>query len=296
MSHNARTCNDRQICQTCKKKHPTGFEAPKFICSPQLPERSYQYYVKAASQKKKLYDVNRSRMFSLICDENTDVSNRQKLSMCVRCIDDSLNPQEDFLGFYELPNIASDTIVSAIKDYLTCFNLPLSDLRGQTYDGASNMLEERSGVAAKIKRVQPKAIEKLCHGHPLNLLVKDATKSNRLINDVLEIFVEITKLKKFSPKREQLLGAVNENFQRDNDDGLEQNGSLAKLCITRWANRANAFNKVINNFGPLLELWDICLGDKLDKGARSHILGCKSQMAEFRFTNLQNNQSKQYCY
>ena len=23
-----------------------------FICSPQLPERSYQYYVKAASQKK----------------------------------------------------------------------------------------------------------------------------------------------------------------------------------------------------------------------------------------------------
>ena len=24
MSHNARTCNDRQICQICKKKHPTG--------------------------------------------------------------------------------------------------------------------------------------------------------------------------------------------------------------------------------------------------------------------------------
>ena len=24
MSHNARTCNDRRICQICKKKHPTG--------------------------------------------------------------------------------------------------------------------------------------------------------------------------------------------------------------------------------------------------------------------------------
>ena len=84
--------------------------------------------------RKKLYDVNRSRMFSLMCDEYTDVSNKQQLSMCVRWIDDSLNPHEDFLGFYELPNIASDTIVSAIKDYFTHFNLPLSDLRGQTYD------------------------------------------------------------------------------------------------------------------------------------------------------------------
>ena len=64
---------------------------------------------------------------------------------------------------------------------------------------------------------------------------------------------------------------------------MEQNDSLAKLCTTRWTVRANAFNKVINNFGPLFELWDICLGDKLDKETRSRILGCKSQMTEFRF-------------
>ena len=167
------------------------------------------------------------------------------------------------LSFYELPNIASDTIVSAIKDYLTRFNLPLSDLRGQTYDGASNMLGKRSGVAAQIKRVQPKAIETHCHGHSLNLSVKDATKSNRLINDVLEIVVKITNLMKFSPKRKQLLGAVKENFKIDNDDSLEQNDSLAKIGTTRWTVKANAFNKVINNFGPLFGLRDICLGDKL---------------------------------
>ena len=117
--------------------------------------------------------------------------------------------------------------------------------------------------------------------------VKDATKSTRLINDVLddvlEIVVEITKLTKFSPKREQLLGAVKENFEINNDDSLEQNDSLAKLCTTRFTVRANAFDKVINNFGPFFELWDICLSDKLDKETRSHIIGCKSQMMEFRF-------------
>ena len=91
-------------------------------------------------------------MFSLMCDEYTDVSNKQKLSMWVRWIDNSLNPHEDFLGFYELPNIASDTIVNATRDSLTCFNLPLSHLRSQSYDGASNMLGKRSGVAAQKKK------------------------------------------------------------------------------------------------------------------------------------------------
>ena len=35
-------------------------------------------------------------------------------------------------------------------------------------------------------------------------------------NDVLEIVVEITKLIKLSPKREQLLGALKENFEIEN--------------------------------------------------------------------------------
>ena len=70
--------------------------------------------------------------------------------MCVRWIDDSLNPQEDFLAFNKLPNIANDTIVSTIKDSLTLFNRLLSDLRGQTYDSPSNVLGKRSSVAAQI--------------------------------------------------------------------------------------------------------------------------------------------------
>ena len=64
---------------------------------------------------------------------------------------------------------------------------------------------------------------------------------------------------------------------------MEQNDSLAKLCTKRWIIRANAFNKVKNAFAPLFELWDICLGNKLDNETRSPILGCKSQMTDFRF-------------
>ena len=68
---------------------------------------------------------------------------QQQLSICVRWVDESLNPHEDFLGFFELPSIKSDTIVSAMKDVFIRCNLPISNLHGQMYDGASNMLGKK---------------------------------------------------------------------------------------------------------------------------------------------------------
>ena len=154
--------------------------------------------------RKKLYDVNNSKMYASMCDEYTDVSNKQQLSICVRWVDEDLNTHEDFLGFYEVPNIKSETVVSAIKDAFVKFNLPLSDLRRQTYDGASNMLRKKSGIAAQIKLIQPKAVVNHCHGHSLSLSVKDVTNSSRLSGEVMDTMAEITTLVNYSPKREQL--------------------------------------------------------------------------------------------
>ena len=60
---------------------------------------------------------------------------------------------------------------------------------------------------------------------------------------------EITVLIKFSPKREKILGAINENiaFSSDGDGDFEQATSLSKLSVTRWTIHANAFNKVCKN-------------------------------------------------
>ena len=93
-----------------------------------------------------------------MCDEYTDVANKEQLSFCLRWIDENLCAREDFLGYYELPNIKSDTIVAVIRDCLIRFELPIQNLRGQTYDGASNMMGKRSGVAQQILKDQTKAL------------------------------------------------------------------------------------------------------------------------------------------
>ena len=120
----------------------------------------------------------RDTMFSLFCNEYTDCSNKELLSFCLRWVTDNLDVFEHFMGFYEIPDIKSSTIVSVIKDIMIRFQLQFDKCRGQCYDGASNMLGKKSGVAMQIKELQPKAHYTHCHGHSISLSVKEVTKQS----------------------------------------------------------------------------------------------------------------------
>ena len=103
--------------------------------------------------RTKLNAIKQSKFYSTMCDEYTDVANKERLLFCHRWIDENLCAREDFLGYYELPNIKSDTIVAVIRDCLIRVELPIQNLRGQTYDGASNMMGEKEwSSTANIER------------------------------------------------------------------------------------------------------------------------------------------------
>ena len=91
---------------------------------------------------KKLESIHSSKCFGIIADEYTDISNKDLLCMCFRWIKD-LRVNEDFLGYYELPDIKNGTIVIAIKDSLIRMQLSLNDLRAQAYDGDSKMFVKK---------------------------------------------------------------------------------------------------------------------------------------------------------
>ena len=67
---------------------------------------------------KKVETIRASDFYSMMCDEGTDCANREQLSFNTRTVDGELEVHEDFLGFFEVDNIKSDTIVAAIKDIL----------------------------------------------------------------------------------------------------------------------------------------------------------------------------------
>ena len=64
--------------------------------------------------------------YTIMCDERTDSSNREQVVLCIRWINDELEPHEDFIGLYKVDNILANTIVAVIKDSLIQMNLSLS--------------------------------------------------------------------------------------------------------------------------------------------------------------------------
>ena len=143
----------------------------------------------------------------MIPDEYTGISSKELLFMCFRWIK-VLRVHEDFVGYYELPDIKSDTIVTAIKDSLIRIQLSLNNLRGQVYERASNMFGKNTGVSVQIAAEQPKALLTQCQRHLLNLGIKTTMTNSKQMKDVMGTVTEIISLVKYSPERENLLGNI----------------------------------------------------------------------------------------
>ena len=89
-----------------------------------------------------------------------------------------------------------------------------------------------------------------------------------------------------SPKREKMLGSIQENVEGEVDyeeHSRNKSSSLDKLCVTRWTVRAACFLKIINNYDQLLDLWEMCLNEKLTTDVKARIIGCNAQMRTFLF-------------
>ena len=214
--------------------------------------------------------------FSLMADECVDASNHEQLVICLRWVDDCLDVHEDLLGLYHIPDTPADTITTAIKDCLIRMNLQWVRCRGQCYDGAASMAGCRTGVASQILSIEPRALYTHCYGHSLNLAMCDTIKQCRLTRDALDTTFEISKLLKFSPKRDQM-------FEELKKEISPHSPGFRVLCPTRWTVRAESLRSILENYTTLQELWDTALEMQLVAEVRSRITGVKAQMESFNY-------------
>lgn len=126
-----------------------------------------------------------------------------------------------------MAEINVDSLVGAIKDSLIRMNMQISNCRGQCYNGASNMSGSKRGVAAQIASEESRALFIHCFAHSLNLAVADTIKQSKVCSNALEVAFEVTKLIKFSPKR----NAVFDQIKSNEDESV--GGSIRSFCPTR---------------------------------------------------------------
>ena len=78
-----------------------------------------------------------------------------------------------------METIDANSLFSTIEDVLLRMNLSLAQCRGQCYDGASNMVGCRNGVATQLASKEKRTVLTHCYGHALNLAVGHAMKQSK---------------------------------------------------------------------------------------------------------------------
>ena len=186
----------------------------------------------------------RSCMCVCVCACVCDRSNREQLSLSVRYVAD-MRVQESFLGFIELDSgVTGEAIAAVFEAALVECHLDPTHIRGQVFDGASNMSGRYKGCAAIIQRKYPLAAYFHCCSHALNLVVVKACS----LLQVQNLFSIVSKVYYFfdnHPKRKYILNTF-----------CDSSSKLKSLCRTRWLQRIDALHIFVDLFDSIIMSFD----------------------------------------
>ena len=186
--------------------------------------------------------------YSIICDETSDNSRAEQLSLCLSYIGHDGNKKESFITFIKVDATDGESLFNHVSKELEKLGLDPKDCYGLAMDGASNMSGKFRGLATRMKAISPLAVYIHCMGHQLNLVIKDTLSEVKLLKDTLGAVQSLYTFIEASPKRHSIFMNV--------QIGEDSSGSgdncfirvLKSLSVTRWACHYEAVRAVQQEF------------------------------------------------
>ncbi|XP_028082128.1 zinc finger MYM-type protein 1-like [Camellia sinensis] len=133
--------------------------------------------------------------FCVIVDEARDESKREQMSIVLRFVDKDGFIKEHFFDIVHVSDTTSATLKEEICIVLYCHNLSVQNIRGQGYDGASNMRGEWTGLQALFLHDCHFAYYVHCFAHRLQLaLVATAREAEEIAAKLAIYEVETSKV------------------------------------------------------------------------------------------------------
>ena len=174
--------------------------------SPRIQNEIIDIIGKNIIQKSILEQIRMAKYFSIMVDEVTS-HNTEVMPLCIRFVDSDKNIREEFIQFSTLVRVTGEAIATQICSDLKKLDLDIKNIRGQGYDGASNMSSDRTGVQAHIMKESPLAVYTHCSGHCLNLVISHSSDLPAIRN-VLDKMKMTCLYFLNSPKRNGLLSEI----------------------------------------------------------------------------------------
>ena len=158
-------------------------------------------------------------------------------------VDEKKDVREEFLTFIKLLRITGEKIAEHFPAFLKENNVPVTNMRGQGYDGASNMSSSTSGVQAQIKKEAPLATYVHCNAHCLNLVISKSCALAQVRN-VVEHVKKCCRFFLKSPKRSSLL----ELIVKYNIVNVTKRTPLVDLCKDKMGRTAHCLSTFLPSF------------------------------------------------
>ncbi|XP_050113915.1 uncharacterized protein LOC126592236 [Malus sylvestris] len=205
-------------------------------------------------------DMKNARFFSLLVDEARDVSIKEQMAVVLRYVDKNLKVIEMFVRVQHVPDTTSNTLKESIDAFIHFNELSFSNLRGQGYDGASNM---KALVAVAKDNVDVNTFFLL---------------ANNVVNNIGASCKRRDALKQMQQK--ELMKAL-ENDSLMKGRGLNQETSLKRAGATKWNSH---YGSLITMFSFVVNVLEMIVDDNTnDSVAKANRLLKDIQSFKFVF-------------
>nr|XP_023904266.1 zinc finger MYM-type protein 1-like [Quercus suber] len=241
--------------------------------------------------KKAIWEEIGNVMFCIMVDEACDESMKEEMFVVFRYVDAEGFVKEHFFELIHVVDTAALTLKKGIYSLLSQHCLDIQNIRGQGYDGASNMRGMWNGLQALILNDCPYAYYIHHFAHRLQLALVKASKQIVHISGFFLKLLLVIKTFNASCKRNEQLKVANADEiahlidleELKTRSGLNQIGTLQRPVETRRSSHFRSVSSLLRMFTSIVEVLLNIIDDASDGEHRAEVESAYDGLTSFEF-------------
>ncbi|XP_045796147.1 zinc finger MYM-type protein 1-like [Trifolium pratense] len=230
-------------------------------------------------------------LFAIMIDESRDISVKEQMVVALRYVNKKGQVIERFLGMVHVSDTSASSLKLALESLLAKHKLSLSRIRGQGYDGASNMRGEYNGLKSLILKENCSAFYIHCFAHQLQLALVALAKKHSEIASFFNQVATLSNVVGASAKRRDILREsqiekVDEALKEgeiSSGRGLNQEATIKRAGDTRWSSHFGTLLSIVSLFSSMIDVLDVIEEDGTSLTIKGDAMLLLKYMQSFEF-------------
>jgi hypothetical protein len=213
------------------------------------------------------------------------------MAVALRYVDSSGDSKESFVGPVHVKETTSSYLNTAIDSLFAKYKLSYNQVRGQGYDGASNMSGQFNGLKSLIMRENSTAYYVHCFAHQLQLVVVAVVRKHKEVSNFFSMITTLINVVGGSAKRRDMIRDINlEEMSKALGCGqlttgtrLNQEQCLQRPGDTRWGSHGKTLKSLVDLFRSVIKVLEYVGEEDTDRTNRDQANGLLVYFQSFDF-------------